>query len=336
MQAVQLKEAGGPENLFVGEVTRPVPREGEVLVQVKATAINRADTLQRKGQYPVPPGVTDILGLEAAGVVSQLGPGCSQRWAVGDRVMALLAGGGNAEYAVSPEDLLMPVPSKMDFLQAAAIPEVWLTAFQLLHTIAKVQKGETVLIHGGASGVGTAAIQLCLQAGARPIITAGSAAKIETARHLGAAAGFNYKEDNVTAKVLDATGGKGVNIVLDCVGGSMYEHNVNSIAIDGRWIVYGLMGGPNVNGDILRKVLSKRISIIGTTLRSRSLEYKKKLVSDFSSLALPLFESGAFKPIIHTVLPLSKIREAHEMMEANINTGKIILQVEHPSGREEL
>ncbi|XP_076466810.1 quinone oxidoreductase PIG3-like [Babylonia areolata] len=339
MKAAQIKEPGGPENLYLGQVPMPVPQPGEVLIKVKATAINRADTLQRKGLYPPPPGASPILGLEAAGVVVRLGPECSDRWSVGDRVMALLTGGGNAEYVACPEGQLMPVPSNLNFQQAAAIPEVWLTAFQLLHTIAKVQAGESVLIHGGASGVGTAATQLCLQAGAHPLVTAGTAAKLQAARGLGATAAFNYKEDDVAAGVLKATEGKGVNIVLDCVGGSMYDTNVNALAMDGRWIVYGLMGGGNINADLLRKVLSKRLTITGTTMRTRSLAYKRDLVENFSRLAVPLFEAGVFKPIIHTVLSLDDIGKAHQMMESNLNTGKIILSVneeEEGSVKQEL
>lgn len=334
MRAAQLKEAGGPENLYLGQVPVPTPQQGEVLIKVKATAINRADTLQRKGLYPPPPGASPILGLEATGVVIHLGPGCSDRWSVGDKVMALLAGGGNAEYVACPEGQLMPVPSNLDFVQAAAIPEVWITAFQLLHAIARVQPGESVLIHGGASGVGTAAIQLCVQAGARPLVTAGTAAKLETARSLGAVAAFNYKSDDVVAGVLNATDGKGVDIVLDCVGGSMYDTNVNVLAMDGRWVVYGLMGGGNVNGDLLRKVLSKRLAITGSTLRSRSLEYKRELVENFSRLALPLFEAGTLKPVVHTVLSLDDLGQAHQMMESNLNTGKIVLAVDEDESVE--
>ncbi|PVD28544.1 hypothetical protein C0Q70_11132 [Pomacea canaliculata] len=334
MRAVQIDQPGGPENLYIGQVPIPTPGSKEILIQVKATAINRADTLQRRGMYPPPPGVTDILGLEAAGIISKLGPGCSGRWAVGDRVMTLLSGGGNAEYVVSPEGLLMPIPSGMDFTEAAAIPEVWLTAFKLLHTVGKVQAGESVLIHAGASGVGTAAIQLCIQAKAHPYITAGSSAKIQSAVRLGAVEGFNYKEENVGARVLEATGGKGVNIILDCVGSSMYEHNLSAIAVDGRWIRYGLPGGGDASGDFLRKVLSKRITLTGTTLRAQSLEFA--LVSNFIKDVLPLFENGAVKPIIHTVLSLEKIVEAYKLTEANVNTGKIILTVNSGDEHQEL
>ncbi|XP_025096885.1 quinone oxidoreductase PIG3-like isoform X2 [Pomacea canaliculata] len=316
MRAAEMDMPGGYHNLSIGLVTIPTPGSKEVLIQVKATAINRADTLQ---VFPV------ILGLEVAGIISKLGPGCSRRWAVGDRVMTLLSGRREAEYVVSPEGLLMPIPSGMDFTEAAAILEVWLTAFKLLHTVGKVQAGESVLIHAGASGVGTAAIQLCIQAKAHPYITADSSAKIQSAVRLGAVEGFNYKEENVGARVLEATGGKGVNIILDCVGSSMYEHNLSAIAVDGRWIRYGLPGGGDASGDFLRKVLSKRITLTGTTLRAQSLEFA--LVSNFIKDVLPLFENGAVKPIIHTVLSLEKIVEAYKLTEANVNTGKIILTV---------
>ncbi|KAL8573502.1 hypothetical protein ACOMHN_047773 [Nucella lapillus] len=332
MRAAQVKQPGGPENIELGQEPVPTPQQGEVLIKVKATAINRADTLQRKGLYPPPPGASPILGLEASGVIAHLGPGCSDRWSLGDKVMALLAGGGNAEYVACPEGQLMPIPANLGFVQAAAIPEVWITAFQLLHTVAKVQPGESVLIHGGASGVGTAAIQLCVQAGARPLVTAGTEAKLETARGLGAVAGFNYKNDDVAAAIMKATDGKGVDIVLDCVGGSMYDTNVNVLAMDGRWVVFGLMGGGNVSGDVLRKVLSKRLAIIGSTLRTRPLQYKRELVENFSRVALPLFEAGTLKPIIHTVLTLGELAQAHQIMESNLNTGKIILTVEEEEG----
>lgn len=337
MRAAQVKLPGGPEHLYVGEVPRPEPQAGEVLIKVEATAINRADTLQRRGRYPVPTGVTDILGLEAAGYIFQKGPDCGDNWTVGDRVMALLNGGGNAEYVTCPESQLMKIPSNLNFVQAAAIPEVWITAFQILHTISNVHAGDYVLIHGGASGVGTAAIQLCVQASAQPLVTAGSVSKLNTALSLGAVAAFNYKQDDVMKDVMKVTNGTGVNVVLDCVGGSMAETNINVLAVDGKWIVYGLMGGGDISGDLLRKVLNKRLTIIGTTLRSRSPQYKKELVSSFSKDALPLFENGTLKPIIHAVLPLDRIGEAHRMMEDNVNTGKIVLTVgEDTMNKQEL
>ncbi|XP_046574671.1 quinone oxidoreductase PIG3-like [Haliotis rubra] len=326
MRAAQF-EKGGPENLYVAEVARPALGERQVLIKVHASAINRADTLQRKGLYPPPPGESDILGLEAAGVVDSLGPGCSEKWKIGDRVMSLLSGGGNSEYVATPEQLLMAIPEGMDYIQAAAIPEVWLTAYQLLHFVGKVQSGETVLIHGGASGVGTAAVQLVSLAGAKSIVTAGSEAKIATAVSLGASQGFNYKEGDFSQKVRDATNGKGVDVILDCVGGSYYEQNMNVIAVDGRWVLYGLMGGGNISGDVFAKLLRKRVSVTGTTLRARSLEYKTKLVGSFMQDVLHHFISGKVKPIVFTTFPLEKIGDAHKMMEENKNTGKIVIEV---------
>ncbi|ESO83412.1 hypothetical protein LOTGIDRAFT_169276 [Lottia gigantea] len=334
MKAAQFK-AGGPEGIYIDDVPVPKPLPNEILIKVMATAINRADTLQRKGLYPPPPGASDILGLEAVGIVQQLGTD-SGKWKVGDRVMGLLPGGGNAEYVAAHEDLFLKLPQSLDFLTAAAIPEVWLTAFQLLHTIGKVQKGETVLIHGGGSGVGTALTQLVKLADAIPFVTAGTQEKLDKAKSLGAFAGFNYKNETFGGKVIEITAGKGANIILDCVGGSFYEDNIEAVAVDGRWIVYGLMGGGNINGDFLSKLLRKRITITGTTLRARSVQYKKELIDNFSKMVLPNFESGKLQVVIDTVMPLSNLAEAHSLMEANKNNGKIIIQVDENLNKDEL
>lgn len=325
-------KAGGAENLEIQTIDLPTLRHGEVLMKVFATAINRADILQRKGFYPPPQGESEILGLEASGTVEKLGPGCSQKWKQGDRIMALLAGGGYAEYVAVPEALLLPVPDGMTFTTAAGIPEVWLTAYQLMHFAGELKKGDTVLIHAGGSGVGTAAVQLSTLAGAKPIITAGSEAKINTAKQLGALAGFNYKEGDFSEKVLEYTDGKGVDLILDCIGESFYEQNMQSIRTEGRWVLYGLLGGGNVNSDIFRKILNKRVRITGTTLRARSVEYKKNVTDSFAASALPLFEDNSspqLKPIIDSVYPFHKVADAHRHMESNQNTGKIVLQVRH-------
>ncbi|XP_073530181.1 quinone oxidoreductase PIG3 [Phyllobates terribilis] len=330
MLAAFFDTPGGPENLYVKEVPRPIPKEGEVLVQVHASALNRADLLQRRGKYAPPPGASQILGLEAAGTVVTLGPEVVGRWKVGDRVMALLTGGGNAQYVAVPACQLLPIPTGMSDTDAAAIPEAWLTAFQLLHLVGKVQKGETVLIHAGASGVGTASIQLCRLAGAVPIITAGSSEKIEMAKKLGAAAGFNYKDEDFGKKCLEATNNAGANIILDCVGATHWEKNLECLSTDGRWVVYGLMGSGEINGDLLAKLLWKRGSLIGSLLRSRSISYKAELVRAFTERALPHFASGGpihLRPIVDSTFPLQKIADAHQRMEDNKNTGKIILQI---------
>ncbi|KAM4693763.1 quinone oxidoreductase PIG3 isoform 2-T2 [Discoglossus pictus] len=330
MLAAFFDKPGGPENLYVKEVPRPVPKEGELLIQVQASALNRADLLQRRGNYSPPPGASEILGLEAVGTVVALGPGVEGRWKVGDPVMALLSGGGNAQYVPVPAGQLMPMPSGLNVTEAAAIPEAWLTAYQLLHFVGKVQKGETVLIHAGASGVGTAAIQLCLLAGARPLVTAGSYEKLKIAKKLGAAAGFNYKEEDFGTKCLEFTNNVGADIILDCVGATHWEKNLQCLNTDGRWVVYGLMGSSEIHGDLLAKILWKRGSIIGSLLRSRSKKYKEDLVKAFTENALPHFTPGGriqLHPIVDSVYPLQKIGEAHQRMEENKNTGKIVLQI---------
>ncbi|KAM3595386.1 uncharacterized protein V6R79_022611 [Siganus canaliculatus] len=329
MQAVCVDTPGGPENLVLRTVPRPQPKDGEVLIKVHATALNRADLLQRRGLYPPPPGESDIIGLEVAGVVDKLGAGVTRGWKPDDRVMALLCGGGYAEYVAVPEELLMPVPPNLTLSQAAAIPEAWLTAFQLLVFVAQVKESEVVLVHAGASGVGTAAVQLVRLFGAVPIVTAGSPGKLKMAENLGAAAGFNYKEQNFAQGVHSFTGGKGANVILDCIGGCNWEQNVDSLATDGRWVLYGTMGGRAVEGDLLGKLLSKRGHLLSSLLRSRSLQYKAELVAAFSHRVLPHFseQEGPLRPVIDSTFTLDNIAEAHRHMEANKNIGKIVINV---------
>ncbi|KAM6961317.1 quinone oxidoreductase PIG3-like [Aplochiton taeniatus] len=329
MLAVCIDEPGGPESLHLKTVPRPQLKDGEILIKVNATALNRADTLQRKGLYPAPPGQSEILGLEVAGTVAAIGPGVESHWKPEDKVMALLSGGGYAEYVSVPEPLLMRVPLHLSLYQAAAIPEAWLTAFQLLHLVAHVKEGEVVLVHAGASGVGTAAVQLALLAGAVPIVTAGSSEKLKMAGNLGAAAGFNYKEDDFAEKVRGFTKGRGADIILDCIGGSCWEKNVGCLAIDGRWVLYGTMGGRTVEGDLLGKLLAKRGQLFSSLLRSRSLQYKADLVKAFSERALPFFSdrSDSLKPVIDSTFNMRNIAEAHKHMEANRNMGKIVINV---------
>ncbi|KAL0969807.1 hypothetical protein UPYG_G00232550 [Umbra pygmaea] len=335
MLAVCVDTPGGPESMLLKTVPRPQPKEGQVLIRVHATALNRADTLQRKGLYPAPPGESEILGLEAAGTVATVGPGVKGCWKQGDQVMALLAGGGYAEYAVVPEELLMVIPPQLTLSQAAAIPEAWLTAFQLLHFVAHVKEGEIVVVHAGASGVGTAAVQLIRLAGAIPIVTAGSSEKLQMAETLGAASGFNYKQEDFSEKVHNFTAGRGADIILDCIGGSNWERNIGCLATDGRWVLYGCMGGKTVNGDILGKLLSKRGQLLCSLLRSRSLQYKADLVKAFSEKALPHFSDAntspcLLRPVIDRTFSLEQIAEAHIHMEANHNIGKIVINVVKP------
>ena len=243
MKGVLVTQPGGPEGLSYQEVEFPKPGPNEVLVKTHASSVNRADTMQRKGVYPPPPGATQVLGLEAVGEVVEDAHG----WHAGDRVMTIVAGGGNAQYFVSPANLLIPIPSAMSYNEAAAISEVWLTAFQLISYIGKIQPGQTVLIHAGASGVGTALIQLCKKIGAKAIVTAGSEEKIEYCKSLGAMDGINYKTTpEFSEKVKELTQGAGVDLLLDPVGASHFEQNLASLKIDGTWILYGLMGGRDV------------------------------------------------------------------------------------------
>uniref|UniRef100_A0A3Q1BUX3 Enoyl reductase (ER) domain-containing protein n=2 Tax=Amphiprion ocellaris TaxID=80972 RepID=A0A3Q1BUX3_AMPOC len=332
MQAVCVDVPGGPESLLLRSVSRPQPKDGEVLIKVHAAALNRADLLQRRGLYPPPPGESDIMGLEVAGTVDSLGPGVKMDWKPDDRVMALLCGGGYAEYVSVPEELLMSVPSNLTLSQAAAIPEAWLTAFQLLVFIAQVKEGEVVLVHAGGSGVGTAAVQLVRLFGAVPVVTAGSEEKLKMAEKLGAAAGFNYREESFAKGVQDLTGGKGANVILDCIGGCNWEQNVSCLSVDGRWVLYGTMGGRAVEGDLLGKLLSKRGHLLSSLLRSRSLQYKADLVKAFSHRVLPHFsaQSASLRPVIDSSFSLEDVAEAHRHMEANRNMGKIIINVIPP------
>ncbi|XP_019376367.1 PREDICTED: quinone oxidoreductase PIG3 [Gavialis gangeticus] len=330
MLAAHFDSPGGPENLYVKEVMKPHPREGEVLMKVSASALNRADLLQRRGKYPPPKGASDILGLEAAGIVAGFGPGCKKEWKICDPVMALLSGGGQAEYVTVPEGHLIPVPNDMTLVQAAAIPEAWLTAFQLLHFVGEVQSGETVLIHAGASGVGTAAVQLARLEGAIPIVTAGTQEKLQMAAKLGAAAGFNYKEEDFSEKVLEFTHGSGVGVILDCIGGSYWEKNISCLSTDGRWVVYGLLTGGEIHGDLLSGLLFKRGSLLTSLLRSREKEYKEQLVKAFTDRVLPHFSRNAsphLQPVIDSIYPLHEIGEAHKLMEENKNVGKVIIEM---------
>ena len=324
MKAIVLKEHGGAEKLELGSFETPEAADDELLVKVKATALNRADIMQRQGFYPPPKGASPILGLEMAGVVEQVGANRAD-WKVGDRVFGLLPGGGYAEYVSIPAELAMPVPENLSFEEAAAIAEVFLTAYQCLFWLGKLQQHETVLIHAGASGVGTAAIQLVKEAGGRSIITAGSENKLAFCRELGANFAFNYKEGEFATEVLEATEQQGVDVVLDFVGASYWTQNLKALATDGRWVLIATLGGAKVEQVNLGLLLRKRIQFSATTLRARSLNYKIRLTHDFSEFALARFADGRLKPIVDSVFSWEEVSEAHRYMEANKNIGKIVL-----------
>jgi tumor protein p53-inducible protein 3 len=327
VKAVLVRQPGGPEQLAIGEVPTPVPAAGELLVRVRAAALNRADILQRQGNYPPPPGASDILGLDVAGVVEEAGPGCRERRS-GDRVCGLLPGGGYAQYAVLPEALAIPIPEGWSFEQAASIPEVFLTAYQTLFWIGRLVAGERVLIHAGAGGVGSAAIQLAREAGAAVLATAGSDPKCEACRELGAATAINYRQGPFAEEVLKATGGEGVDLILDFVAAPYFAQNLSILRPDGRLVLISTLGGGTVENLKLGNLIARRLQISGTTLRSRSTEYKARLTRDLKAFALERFARGVLKPVVDRLFPWEQVADAHRYMEANRNTGKIVLAVE--------
>ena len=325
MKAIVVDSPGDPEVMHLAEVPDPSPGPGEVLVRAHATAVNRADTLQRRGFYPPPPGASEIIGMEVAGEVAGLGEGVDG-WTVGDRVMALLAGGGYAELVAIPAGQLMAVPQGMSWTDAAAIPECFLTAHDNLFTRGRLTAGETVLIHGGGGGVGTAAIQLAHRAGARVLVTAGSAGKLERCRELGADAGINHREEDFVVRARELTGGDGVDVILDVMGASYLARNLDALAIEGRLVIIGLQGGTISDID-LNAMLRRRLTVIATTLRGRPVEQKAEIVRRFVEDGLEGFAGGSLRPVVDRVLPLAEAAAAHRAMEAGENVGKLVLAV---------
>ena len=326
MKAVVVLEPGGPEQLQLVERPDPSPGAGEIAIDIHATALNRADLLQRRGLYPPPPGVTDILGLECAGIVSALGPGCTGRLAPGDRVMALLAGGGYAERVVVPEALAMQVPEALSFELAAAVPEAFLTASEALFVAGALQPTDSVLIHAAAGGVGSAAVQLAHYAGARVFATAGGTAKCDWVRALGADTAIDYLSRDFAQVVLEATAGRGVDVILDFIGASYAEQHGACLAVRGRHVVIGTLGGAKANVNFGR-LLQKRQTLVGMVMRTRSIPEKLQLTRAFVRTTLPLLEGGRVKPLVDSVFSLREVARAHERMEANENLGKIVLRV---------
>jgi putative PIG3 family NAD(P)H quinone oxidoreductase len=301
-------------------------KEGELLLRTRATALNRADLLQRRGKHPPPKGVPNILGLEMAGEVIDVGAAC-EGWEPGDRVCALLPGGGYAELAAVPAGLAMRIPENLSFEEAAAIPEVFLTAYQNLFNVARLAPGEMVLFHAGGSGVGTAAVQLIREAGGASLVTAGTKGKIDLCLALGARAGWNYKDGTFVPWVAEWTDGRGVDIILDFVGAPYFEQNLQSMAADGRMVVIGTLGGAEVEKFSLRTLMSKRLQITGAGLRSMDTERKIRLTRQFADFALPRFADGRLVPVVDTIFDWREAAKAHERMESNVNVGKIVLQV---------
>lgn len=325
MQAIQVQRHDSGTSLTIGETPTPEPAPDELLVRIKATALNRADLHQRAGNYPPPEGASDILGLEMAGMVEKTGDEV-EGWEIGDRVFALLPGGGYAQYCTIPADMGMRIPENLSFTEAAAVPETFLTAFQALHWLGELKEKETVLIHAAGSGVGTSAIQLARHLyRARILTTAGKERKLDTAKELGADYAFHYEKQNFAEEITAALGEEPVDLIIDFIGEPYWRKNMEVLATDGRLVYLSFLGGHRIDNISLVPILRKRLTIIGSTLRSRDKEYKIELTRDFAREALPFFREGVLKPVIDSTYDWSETEKAHQRMQNNENTGKIVL-----------
>ena len=325
MKAIAIEGQGKDARLVLGDTPRPELRAGELRIAVAATAVNRADLMQRRGLYPPPAGASPILGLECAGRVLEVAPGVSG-FAVGDRVMALLAGGGYAEETCVDAGSAMPVPAKLSLAEAAAIPEVFLTCHLNLFQLAQAPKGGWALVHGGGSGIGTAAIQLLREAGVHSIVTAGSAAKCARCLELGADAALDYSKGPFAPAVLEKSGGTGVDVALDSIGAPYLEQHLSCLRVGGRLVLIGLMGGAKAEIN-LALLMMKRLSIIGSTLRARPVAEKAEIVRGFRARFGEALERGALRPIVDRVLPLAEAQAAHDLVESSTHFGKVVLAV---------
>jgi putative PIG3 family NAD(P)H quinone oxidoreductase len=325
MTVIGIRAPGGPDMLVPEQ--RPLPRlaEGEVLVKVAAAGVNRPDVMQRRGLYPPPKGATDIPGLEIAGEVVALGSGV-ERWKLGGQVMALVVGGGYAEYCPAHESHCLPVPPGLPLIEAAAIPETFFTVWHNTFERGRLQAGETLLVHGGSSGIGTTAIQLAKAFGARVIATAGSAEKCDACRRLGADVAVNYKIEDFVAATKAATDGKGADVVLDMVGGDYIERNYEAAAVDGRVVQIAFQGSPKATVDF-RRLMLKRLTHTGSTLRARSIPDKGAIARAVEERVLPLIAAGKVRPLIDSTFPLARAAAAHARMESSAHIGKIVLTI---------
>ncbi|KAK8524431.1 hypothetical protein V6N13_015454 [Hibiscus sabdariffa] len=323
MKAVVITTAGGPDVLQLKQVDEPEIRDDEVLIKVEATALNRADTLQRKGSYPPPKGASPYPGLECSGTVLAVGKDVS-RWKVGDQVCALLNGGGYAEKVAVPAGHVLPIPPGVSLKDAAGLPEVACTVWSTVFMMSCLSAGETFLVHGGSSGIGTFAIQIAKDKGATVLVTAGSEEKLAFCKKLGADVCINYKTEDFVARVKEETGGKGVDVILDCIGASYLQRNLDSLNFDGRLCIIGFQGGA-VTEIKLNTLLPKRLTVQGAALRPRSPENKAVVVSEVENNVWPAVAAGKVKPIIYKSFPLSEAGEAHRLMESSEHIGKILL-----------
>lgn len=335
MLCIEISSPGGPQVLTPAERPDPVPGAGELLIRVAAAGVNRPDVFQRRGSYPPPPGASDIPGLEVAGTVAALGDGV-RGWQVGDRVCALVAGGGYATLCVAPVAQCLPVPARLDLVAAAAVPETFFTVWTNVFDRGRLKSGEDALFHGGTSGIGTTAIQLAVARGAQVFATAGSDDKCRACEALGAERAINYRQDDFVTAIKDLTGGRGVDLVLDIIGGDYFARNLAVLATDGRLVQIGLMGGASASID-LGQVMRRRLTITGSTLRPRTVDEKGQIAAALRHEVWPLLERGKVKPIIDRTFPLTEAAAAHRLMESSEHIGKIVLTTEgrrrrRPSG----
>ena len=323
MRAISIPSFGGPEALTLTEVPTPEPAPGQVRIQVAAAGVNRADTLQRLGFYPPPPGESELPGLEVSGTVQAIGEGVTQ-WQLGDRVCALLAGGGYAEYVTVSAGQCLPVPAGVSLIDAAALPEVVCTVWSNVFLTANLQPGETLLVHGGSSGIGTMAIQLGREVGAQVAVTAGSADKLAACRELGAEILINYREEDFVERIRSVTGGVGANVILDNMGAKYLDRNIRALAEAGRLVIIGMQGGTKGELDIAA-LLARRAAVIATSLRTRSAAEKATIVAAVREHVWPLIEAGRIAPVVHARYPLTQAAQAHRSLEASGHIGKILL-----------
>ena len=325
MQAIEITRPGGPQVLAPTQRPVPVPRPGEVLIEVAAAGVNRPDCLQRAGAYAPPPGASDLPGLEVAGRVARIGEGVSQ-WRVGDQVCALTPGGGYAQYAVSPAGQCLPIPEGLNTIQAASLPETFFTVWINVFDRARLAPGETLLVQGGSSGIGVTAIQLARALGHRVFATAGSADKCAACERLGAERCIDYRREDFVAVVKQLTGGRGVDVILDMVGGDYVPRELQCLATDGRLSLIAFLGGTKATLD-MSDILLRRLTISGSTLRPRSVEYKTSVAEALRERVWPLLESGAIRPVIFKTFALAQAAQAHALMESSVHVGKIVLEV---------
>jgi putative PIG3 family NAD(P)H quinone oxidoreductase len=325
MIAISIVKPGGPHVLRPVEIPTPTPGPREVLIRVAAAGVNRPDLMQREGRYPPPPGASDIPGLEVAGTVVACGPGVV-RWREGDAVCALVAGGGYAEYCVAPDVQCLPIPAPVDLVSAAGMPETFFTVWSNVFDRGRLRAGERLLVHGGASGIGTTAIQMGRAFGARVFTTAGTDDKCAACERLGAERAINYRTTDFAPALMSATGGYGIDVILDMVGGPYFSRNCELLALEGRLLQIAVLHGGKAEIDLVR-LLRKRITITGSTLRSRSAAEKGVIAAALEKHVWPLAEEGTIRPIIYAALPLAQAADAHRLMESGSHIGKLLLTV---------